>query len=411
MNQELFSKIVHTKVCIVGAGPSGAATAIYLGKYEIEHIIIDAAQFPRDKTCGDGLDIKVIAALNNIDKSIIEHEIKPGGRINAGYGFRIITGKGKQVAFDYVAANNLPPYGTSKRFDFDNMLIERLNTRYSAFLQQTKAVSVTRINDKWEIIAQQSDGHIKIICDLLVGADGDHSIVLKTIGERKINKKDYGAGLRQYWKNVAGTHKNNLLEVYYPKGKAMSYFWIFPLSNGICNVGYGMQSSAAAKGSYNLKEIFEHIINHDENIRHRFANATALEPVKGWGLPLASLKRKCSGNGWLLVGDAASMISPTTGEGIGTGMTTGIIAAKFIQRAVQQNKFTEEMFKHYDREVYRRMKDDIRLYNMSLFISPKFMGWAMNNLLHFKFFQKLFQKKVRQWVNNAYNKELNVELD
>lgn len=407
LQQELYSK-----VCIVGAGPAGATTAIFLGKQKIKHIIIDASTFPRDKTCGDGLDLKAIAVLNNIDKKIIEEEIKPNGRINVSYGFRIITTTGKNIEFDYKpTAQQLPPYGTSKRIDFDNLLIEKLDHNYSQFLQQTKAVAVTKVNNKWEIIAEQNQRSIKIICDLLVGADGDHSIVLKTVGERKINRNHYSAGVRQYWHGITNTHQHNLMEVYFPKEYPMSYFWIFPLKNGLCNVGYGMQSNVAAKYNYNVKEIFSSLIKNDKNLQARFVNATPQETVKGWGIPFASLRRKNYGNGWLLVGDAASMISPTTGEGIGTGMTTGLIAASFIQRAIEQNKYDETIFKNYDREIYKRTNDDIKLYKLSLFISPKFMGWAMNKFIHLSILQKFFHKKVGQWINSAYHKKIEVNLD
>lgn len=408
----MIQKELHTKVCIIGAGPAGATTAIFLAKQNVEHIIIDAAQFPRDKTCGDGLDLKAIAVLNNIDKNIIATETLPQGRINASYGFRIITTKGKHIEFDYKPqCKNLPPYGTSKRIDFDNLLIQKFDTNYTQFLQQTKAISINKIEDKWQIVVQQNNETLKIICNLLVGADGDHSIVLKTIGERKIDRKHYSAGVRQYWQNVAYTHSSNLMEVYFPKKYPMSYFWIFPLKNGLSNVGYGMQSQVAAKYKYNVKEIFEDLLLNDNNLKHRFTTATPQENIKGWGIPFASLQRKCFGNGWLLVGDAASMISPTTGEGIGTGMTTGVVAAKFIAQAVELNKYDETVFKNYDREIYKRTNDDIKLYKLCLWISPKFMGWAMNTFIHLPIFQKLFIKKVSQWIDSAYNKSLQVDIE
>ena len=191
----------------------------------------------------------------------------------------------------------------------------------------------------------------------------------------------------------------------------MSYFWIFPLANGMANVGYGILSDVAVKNNYNIREIFTDLIKTDTVLKNRFANATALDNVSGWGLPLASLRRKCSGDGWLLVGDAASMISPTTGEGVGTGMQTGFIAAKFIKRAIEANNFNESTFKNYDREIYRRMEDDIKLFKLSMWFSPKMMGWVMNNIVPFNYFKTLFQKKVGQWLNTAYNKEIKVNLD
>jgi len=407
-------EILNTKVCIIGAGPAGAGTAVFLGKEKVAHIIIDAACFPRDKVCGDGLDLKAITMLNHIDKSILASEIKEGGKIQACWGFRLINPKGRYTNFVFKpeqGKEDMPPYGVAKRFALDNILIEKMNKQYSIFLQQTKAISIERVEDKWIIIAQQKENKIEIHCDLLVGADGDHSVVLKQVGERKINREHYAGGVRQYWQGIEGIHEKHLMEVYYPKKYPMSYFWIFPLGNGLANVGYGILSAVTAKNNYNIREIFTDLIKSDPILNARFANAKNLDNVSGWGLPLASLRRKCSGNGWLLVGDAASMISPTTGEGVGTGMQTGFIAAKFIKRAVEENKFDATVFKNYDREVYRRMEDDIKLFNISMWFSPKMMGWVMNNLIHFDYFKRLFQKKVGQWLQTAYNKEIIVRLD
>jgi len=52
--------IIKTAICIIGAGPAGAITSLFLSKMKIPHVIIDAAEFPRDKVCGDGLDLKVV---------------------------------------------------------------------------------------------------------------------------------------------------------------------------------------------------------------------------------------------------------------------------------------------------------------------------------------------------------------
>jgi menaquinone-9 beta-reductase len=404
------NNIITTKVCIVGAGPSGAATAIFLGKKKINHVIIDAAVFPRDKVCGDGLDLKAIAMLNHIDPKIIENETKPNGKIKACWGFRLISPKGKFTNFVFEPSANFinkPPYGVAKRLLLDDILVKKFDPQYTTFYQNTKATLIERKNDKWHISTKEKT----IICDVLIGADGDHSVVLKTVGDRKINRNHYAGGLRQYWQGISDIHEKNLLEIYYPKSIPMSYFWIFPLGNGLANVGFGTLSKVIADKNYNIKELFEGLLKTDQIIAKRFANATALDKINGWGLPMASLRRQCFGNGWLLVGDAASIISPTTGEGIGTGMSSGYIAAQFIEKAINENNFSEDCFKNYDREIYRRIEDDIRLFEISMWFSPKMYGWVMNNIVHLGFFKKLFQKKLSLWIETAYNKTLVVNLD
>ncbi|MBO9635774.1 MAG: FAD-dependent monooxygenase, partial [Chitinophagaceae bacterium] len=56
--------MIETTICIIGAGPAGAAAALQLAQWGIRSVIVDKAFFPRDKVCGDGLSGKVITALN-----------------------------------------------------------------------------------------------------------------------------------------------------------------------------------------------------------------------------------------------------------------------------------------------------------------------------------------------------------
>lgn len=68
---------LHTRVCIIGAGPAGAATAIFLGKEQIHHTIIDAATFPRDKICGDGLDLKPLPCSTTLIHLFLKNKHSP----------------------------------------------------------------------------------------------------------------------------------------------------------------------------------------------------------------------------------------------------------------------------------------------------------------------------------------------
>ena len=92
------------------------------------------------------------------------------------------------------------------------------------------------------------------------------------------------------------------------------------MADGTCNVGLGMRSDRVSKGKVNLKKELDRIIQEHPQFKDRFQQAEALEMPKGWGLPMGSKQQTIAGDGFLLLGDAAALIDPFTGEGIGNGM-------------------------------------------------------------------------------------------
>ncbi|MEO0044803.1 MAG: hypothetical protein RL329_4252 [Bacteroidota bacterium] len=402
-------------VCIIGAGPGGATTSIFLSKQKIPHIIVDKDVFPRDKICGDGLDLKVMRVLKHMDPTITPETIfgdQPfvkawGGRVTApsGYSKAVIM---KPDAHDPIRH---PMFCISKRFNFDQYLVEKLDKTYAEVHFGTKATKIERKKDGIEVTFVKEGKTYKTFCNLIVGADGDHSVVLRELDERKIDRKHYSAALRQYWKNVGGMHEDNLLEVYFKKEYPIGYFWIFPLPNNEANVGFGMLSDIISQKKINLKECMRDIIENDPVMAPRFKNATPLEEMKGWGLPLASRQKKMIGDHYLLVGDAASAINPATGEGIGAAMVSGLIAARFIAQAVQNQNFTEASFTKYDKEMQRRLLPEVKYFNrfMSLGLD-KWINPAIEVFLRVPFIQAYYARQHKKWLDTAFNKRIEVDL-
>jgi geranylgeranyl reductase family protein len=411
---------ITTKICIIGGGPAGATTSIFLGKQGIEHVLVDAAEFPRDKVCGDGLDLNVIRVLNQIDPMIVEKEMMAADSpFSVSGGLRFILADGKNVdimesSFATSAGNTLkrPVFFVGKRADFDTLLISKIDRKRTTLLAGTRITGIERTGKRWKITGKNAAGGIEIDAEFLVGADGDHSVVVKHLGERKIDRSHYAGALRQYWTGVKGTHKDNLLEIYFPRSLPLSYFWIFPLPDGKANVGYGMASKHISKENINIRKEFENLIKTDPVLSDRFKDASPEETVKGWGVPMSGSGRKPNGDGWLLVGDAASLVCPTSGEGIGSGMISGYIAAKFIGRAFKENDFREKRFKNYQREIHKRLRFEERLFRFANAVPV----WAFTKGIHLilsnKYFKTWFSRsEMPKWVNTAYTKGISVKLD
>lgn len=421
---------MKSEVCIIGAGPAGATTSLFLAKMGIPHLILDAAVFPRDKVCGDGLDLKVVRVLQHLDPAIIENELPDNQFFMPCHGTRFFTQNGRTADFVYNPVQNArfarqrfsagetsPLFWTAKRLNFDDFLVKKFDRRFADFRQGTKVEKIERDGKGWRVYASSplpfgggTGGGVEIHAKLLIGADGDHSVLLRHLNERKIDRRHYAGTLRQYWRGVTGLHPENLIEVYFPPGLPMSYFYIFPLPGGEANVGYGMVSELAAKGGHNLREIFKRLILEDPVMSPRFRYAMPLEEPAGWGIPLASRLRRAMGDGYLLVGDAASLVCPTSGEGIGTGMISGYIAAHFAQKALKYKRFDAEQFKNYDREIYRRLRSEIRLYNFMMRLSPRIYDFGLNLLAPNPLFQWSFCRRVNGWLKTAYERKIEVRI-
>ena len=103
-------------------------------------------------------------------------------------------------------------------------------------------------------------------------------------------------------------------------------------------------------------------IKSNPAISHRFANAKLQDKIQGWGLPLAMEREQLSGDNFILTGDAASLIDPFSGEGIGNALYSGMLAAAAIQRAVEQKDYSAAFLRAaYDDVVYKRLGDEFKV--------------------------------------------------
>jgi flavin-dependent dehydrogenase len=150
------------------------------------------------------------------------------------------------------------------------------------------------------------------------------------------------------------------MEIHLVKGFMPGYFWIFPLPDNTFNIGYGMVSEAISRKKINLRKSLTRIIQENKTMQERFANATPLEEPIGYGLPTGSRKVTLSGERFLLAGDAASLIDPATGEGIGNAMISGILAGKQAIKCFEHQQFNAEFMQQYDHSIHDKFYDEMR---------------------------------------------------
>ena len=118
----------------------------------------------------------------------------------------------------------------------------------------------------------------------------------------------------------------------------------------------------------------EDIIVTDPLFKERFKDAKRITPIKGWNLPLASQRKKNYGDGYVLVGDASSLIDPFTGEGMGNALTSGYYASQVINEAFAANDFSEKFLKQYYDRLWEELGHEVDIsYNMQRYGKHTFL--------------------------------------
>jgi menaquinone-9 beta-reductase len=355
--------MIETQICILGAGPGGAATALRLAQLGIPSVLVDKAKFPRDKICGDGMTGRTVAILNRIDPDIVNHFEKTTIQADSwGVTFWMDNKREFRVPFrkNYNKEEDKTPCFVSKRLEFDNFLIEKVKQQpLIQFHENINIDTHERTEGGW--ILGSKKGDFKIKTTLVIAANGANSPFTRHVANIEVDPKHNAAAVRAYYKNVSDCHPDNYIELHFLKNYLPGYFWVFPLPNGEANVGFGMLTSTISARKVNLKKVLLDIIENNPGIKERFQNAELTDEIVGFPLPLGSKRRILSGDNYMLVGDAACLVDPLTGEGIGNAVYSGYIAAEQAEKCLKANDYSTDFLKDYDTRVWRVMGTELNL--------------------------------------------------
>jgi geranylgeranyl reductase family protein len=388
-------------VIIVGAGPAGASCAIRLANTGLKVALLDKATFPRDKTCGDALSVDVINQLNMLSEKLAEDFKFLENKIPS-YGVKIFSPNHECIDIPFIYKNVKSCGFISPRLDFDNFLFQHVKTCKDIHIFENSAV-LKIIQQKSKNILYTKSATFE--CDLVIGADGAHSVISRNIGDIKVDKKHHSAGLRVYYEGVTSFHNESFIELHFFKEILPGYLWIFPLPDNKANIGIGMLSSVIAKDKVDIKKVLQKLITTHPKIKERFKNAKPLETIKGYGLPLGSKKRNISGERFLLTGDAAALIDPFSGEGIANAIRSGRVAAEHTIKCFEQKNFSAAFNKAYDKEIYRRMWNEFKIsrFLQKLITYPRAFNFVIKKTKQSKYLQQFM---IEALANVEYKKKL-----
>jgi geranylgeranyl reductase family protein len=315
--------VVRTDVLVVGAGPGGAAAATHLARLGRDVVLADGAVFPRDKACGDGLTPRAVAELQHLKAD----HILQGAPVNnglRGHGF------GKSLMLPWNGPH-LPRHGSAiARTVLDNALRDTALDAGAVGLDGHRAVDVQLTGGRLTgVVLRSKERTVTVEAQSVVVADGGKSHLGRMLGRTWHQETVYGVASRAYATSPMADDPwiTSHLELRDETGRMMGgYGWIFPLGNGMVNVGAGTLATKKRPANINLRKLTE------EYARQR-RDEWQLGELTGYGsapLPMGGAVSGVAGRNWMLIGDAAACINPLNGEGIDYALETGRLAAEHL---------------------------------------------------------------------------------
>jgi len=345
---------------IIGAGPAGSAAALYAKKYGLKTLLLEKSSYPKDKICGDAISGKSMGVLS--DLGLLEDVQKLPGSIIDSFGFGSPNGKMIEIPIGDKKRREQPKGLVIQRKIFDEFLFNKAKQAASKTIEAFTVFDIIVENETvCGVIGKDkmSDKEIRFYGKIIIGADGFQSIIGRKTGIYLHDPKHWVVALRQYYKDVKS--KSGVIEIHFVDEIIPGYFWIFPMNDGIVNVGIGMLHEAIKKNNINLKEAMDLIIKKNPLFRDRFTDAQPMEEPKGWNLPVASIRRKITGNGFMLLGDAAGLIDPFSGEGIGNALFSAKIAIEQAVSAIKSGNFSDKNLMMYEENLWNKVGGELRL--------------------------------------------------
>lgn len=316
---------------VVGAGPGGSSAAYHLARRGRHVLLLDRARFPRDKSCGDGLTrftTRQLAEMGVLD-DLPEDGPSRGVRVH-------MRGRGHRD-FLYPDDPGQAGYGrVVPRMILDHAICARAHEAGAELWEETLASGLV-LDDDGAVVGvrvRRNGGERELRAPVVIAADGASSRLGRQAGLVVTPPDGMGYAIRGYYEGIDGL--TELLEIYMPlldptdRYLLPSYGWVFPTGPRSANIGIGL---VRRERDANVREMMERFLG-ELRLDPRFRHATPLGEWRGAPLRFDFLPERCAAPGLLLVGDAAGLISPFTGEGIGYALTSGRLAAETVDAAL-----------------------------------------------------------------------------
>ena len=319
-------------VLVVGAGPSGSSAAIAAQEYGMRTLLIDSCDFPRAKVCGDLLGPDSIREL--VRMKVPVPPVHPIRQV------RFYDSTDRERAHTLIVGDHADKAGgVIERSRLDTHLLSAATARGCRFSVGSFASARRGAFGGWRVYIERRDRSVSIVeCGTIIWAAGSRrlpqDLLLHACGEAESDRRFIAA--RTY--AVSSRPVDHTLEVYVGvngrRGVLPGYSWCAPTGGSYRNIGLGVMLSRRGE-PIEIRDTLRRFLDSLEDIVQFDALQIATIPIG---------PRRLGGDDFLVVGDAAALAYPFSGEGVQSALVSGAMAASSIAKLgkASQQEYQEE---------------------------------------------------------------------
>lgn len=363
----------QTDILIIGGGPAGATSALYLTEHGFNITLVEKKKFPRETLCGEFLSQEVTNALKELNLFEEFISLKP----NRLKTFKAISKTGVELT----SPLNFEAYGM-KRSVFDEMLLTKVKGKKISVIQPGEALTTNKTNGGFcsEILLDTGES-FSVNSKFVIGAYGKQNILDKKFGRKFIDKKSQLNAVKLHLPvNLLNEYCPDEIRIYFDEGFYCGINQVNDAEVTICFLEHRVKSQVSPRDK--LLEVIKSNPKFNQLFTDDAIDFIKSANIYGTGNIFFG-KRTLVENGIIMIGDSARVIAPLAGDGIGMAMES----AKLLSSILKENK-TEDLA---DNKVYAEYeKRFARLFNNRLRIA----GYLQKILL-----SKLLSKSVLRIVS------------
>lgn len=323
---------------VVGGGPAGSTFATALAEAGHRVVLLDKARFPRHKACSDYINPAGAQLLDEM--GVLDEAVRLGASRMEGMIVHAPDGSHFTANYEKVETGRAA-LGLS-RIHMDNLLLERAKAAGVTVCERAHVREILRENGRAAGVVASIDGtREEIRAPLIAGADGRNSAVARGLGLDRALRWPHKTGLATHYRGVSGLERFGEMHI-----ANDVYAGLAILEDGLTNVTIVSHVRDVDARTGSVEEFFANSINKMPGIARKLEGAERIGGIRGVG-SMGCRSRRTTGDGYLLIGDAASFLDPFAGEGVYEALRGALLAAPVASAALREGDVSADALDPY----------------------------------------------------------------